>query len=67
LKKNIFNWNERLQETFEDLKEVLYTTLILTLLDFNVTFILETDTNATGLEVMSSQKIRPLAYFSKAL
>jgi hypothetical protein len=39
----------------------------LALLDFNIPFVLETNTSAIGLGVVFSHNRRPLAYFNKAL
>jgi hypothetical protein len=50
LKKNAFSWNEVVEQGFQDLKNVMCTTPVLTLPDFTKTFVLECDASGKGIE-----------------
>jgi hypothetical protein len=43
LKKNAFSWNQVTDQDFQDLKDVMYTTLVLSLPNFTNSFVLECD------------------------
>jgi hypothetical protein len=49
LKKNAFSWTPAADQSFQALKEVVCTTLLLALPDFTKTFILECDALGRGI------------------
>ena len=64
-------WNEDLQERFEEIKSRLCNAPVLKLPDFDKDFVLRTDASATGLGAVLLQKhgetMFPIAYASKKL
>jgi len=52
---------------FEELKNVLCTTLILVILDFTKIFIIECDASGHGIGSILMQEGRPLAFISSEL
>jgi hypothetical protein len=56
LKKNNFSWNEEAEKTFQDLREVMCTTPVLTMPDFNKTFVLECFASSKGIVDVSMKK-----------
>ena len=67
-----FDWTESCQESFVRLKELLTTSPILVLPDFQRDFMLETDASGQGLGAVLAQKqedglIRPIAFASRTL
>ena len=50
LKKNYFQWNLEAEKCFENLKNLMYTTLVLETTDFSEPFIIECDTQVLELE-----------------
>jgi hypothetical protein len=73
LKKDApFNWNEKQQNAFERLKEMLVKAPILSYPDFNKSFIIYTDASGIGLGAVLSQikedeKEHVIAYASRSL
>ena len=67
LKKEEFQWHDKAQQAFKELKHALVTTPILALPDFNSTFVIESDASSLGIGAVLSQGGRPISYFSKAL
>lgn len=67
LKKDIFQWSCKATEAFNKLKEALTSALVLTLPDFFIPFVVETDACSLGIEVVLMQKGQPIAYLSKRL
>jgi hypothetical protein len=67
LKNNAFSWSLIVNHAFQDLKEVMCTTLILALPDFNKTFVLECDASGKGIGVVLMQDGIPLAFTNKQL
>ena len=67
LKKGEFKWTEQAQLAFDSLKKAMTTAPILALLDFESTFVVESDPSSTGIGAVLSQQGCPIAYFSKAL
>ncbi|OIT07640.1 putative mitochondrial protein, partial [Nicotiana attenuata] len=67
LKKDGFIWSEKANEAFETLKTALTTALVLSLLDFSLTFIVETDSCNVGIRAVLMQQGNPIAFLSKGL
>lgn len=61
-RKDSFFWTAEVTQAFEALK-----TAMVTLPDFSVLFVIETDASGTGLGAVITQKQRPIAYFSQQL
>lgn len=66
-KKDCYGWNERATQAFEELKQALVTALVLTMLDFSIPFVLETDASGFRVGVILLQNEHPVTYFSKTL
>ncbi|GJX09473.1 ty3-gypsy retrotransposon protein [Tanacetum coccineum] len=67
LRKGGFKWGEPEMKAFEDLKLQLSTTPVLSLPDFEKTFIVETDVADEGIGAVLLQEGRPICYFSRRL
>jgi hypothetical protein len=67
LKKNAFTWTSVADHAFQALKDVMCSTLFLSLLDFTKTFILECDASGKGIGAVLMQDGRPLAFTSKQI
>ena len=67
LKANSFEWNDEAKAAWDFLKHSLVTVPILALPDFETTFVVESDASNTGLGAILTQKVKPIAFFSKAL
>lgn len=67
LKNNAFNWLVVFKEAFHQLKDPMWSNLVLAMPKFYKTFIIESDTFDIGLGVVLKQKEWPLAFTSKAL
>lgn len=67
LKKEGFAWSSKATEAFQSLKTALTTALVLTLHDFNQSFVVETNVCNMGIGVVFMQKRQPIAYLSKGL
>jgi hypothetical protein len=61
-KKDAFSWTPDATEYFEQLKEVMCKSPVLTTLDFTKTFIVECDASGNGIGVVLMQEGRPLAF-----
>jgi hypothetical protein len=66
-KKNAFIWTPIVDHFFQDLKEVMCTTLVLALPYFKKTFLLEHDDSRKGIGVFLMQDGRPLDFTRKQL
>jgi hypothetical protein len=51
-KKGAFNWTEESQKAFDRMKEVMSTCPLLSLPDFNQSFVLECDVSGKGIGVL---------------
>jgi hypothetical protein len=58
LKKEAFSWTQEATKSFEKLKEVMCTTLILATPDFTKTFIVECDASGHGIGAYSVYEIK---------
>jgi hypothetical protein len=67
LKKNDFAWTSVEDHAFQALKDVIFSTPILELLEFTKIFILECDASRKGIGVILMQNGRPLAFTRKQL
>ena len=67
MKGKKFSWMEEEGSAFEQIKELLTSTPILVLPDFQLLFELHTDASKVGIGGVLSQKGRPIAYFSEKL
>ena len=66
-KKDEFSWTLEETKAFEQLKEVMCTTPILTTPNFTKTFIVECDSSRNGIGVVLMQEGRPLDFESQPL
>lgn len=67
LKKESFRWNEKVEEAFKRLKEVMSTPPVLRFQDFYKYFVIECDASGGRIGAMVMQRGRPLAYLSQGL
>jgi hypothetical protein len=67
LKKNSFVWGPDQEEAFSLLKHTMTTPPVLSLPNFEIPFILESDASATGLGAVLMQAGKPIAFYSKSL
>ncbi|XP_049932541.1 uncharacterized protein LOC126409878, partial [Nymphaea colorata] len=67
LKKGEFTWTDHSREAFVKLKAAMLAAPVLTLPDFSLDFVVETDASDVGVGAVLSQKGHPIAYMSKAL
>jgi hypothetical protein len=67
LKNNSFTWTPATDQAFQALKVAMCTTLVLALLDFTKTFVLECDASGRGIGAVLMQEGRPLAFTNKQL
>jgi hypothetical protein len=65
LKKNSFTWTPTAAQDFQTLKMTMCTTLVLALLDFTKTFVLECDASGKGIDAVLMQEGQPLAFTNK--
>jgi hypothetical protein len=65
LKKNYFSLTPFADQSFQAMKEVMFTTSVLSLLDFTKTFVLECDASGRGIRVVLMQCGQTLAFKRK--
>ena len=61
----VFHWTPEAAAAFTTLKQMLTSSPVLRLPDFNLPFTVETDASGTGMGAVLSQQGHPVAYFSK--
>jgi len=66
-KKNVFVWSEVVEHSFSYLKDAMYTSPKLVMLDFTKTFVLECDASGRGLGAILVREGNPLTFTSKLL
>lgn len=67
LRKDGFEWSTDASTAFTNLKTALSSAPVLTLPDFNKTFVVETDASNTGIGAVLMQDNHPICYISRAL
>jgi hypothetical protein len=65
--KDAFSWTPEATKSFEQLKEVMFKSPVLTTPDFTKNFIVECDASGNGIGVVLMQEGRPLAFESRPL
>lgn len=67
LKNDAFLWNDSTQEAFQQLKKVMTTPPVLSLLDFTKGFEIECDASSVGIGVLLMQFEKLIAFLSQVL
>ncbi|XP_061344472.1 uncharacterized protein LOC133290409 [Gastrolobium bilobum] len=67
LKKDSFFWTDEAAKAFEVLKDVMSGTPVLSLPDFSLPFVVDTDASSVGIGAVLYQLNHPIAFFSKKL
>lgn len=67
INKNAFNWSPATEEPFHRLKDAMYSTPVLAMLNFSKTFIIESDAFGVGNKVVLMQEGCPLAFIEKSI
>ncbi|KAL8115234.1 hypothetical protein AgCh_021897 [Apium graveolens] len=67
LKRDAFEWNEKVNCAFNQLKESLVRSPVLLLPDFSKPFSIETDASIFSVGIVLLQEGHPISYFSKKL
>uniref|UniRef100_A0A2N9I1P8 Reverse transcriptase/retrotransposon-derived protein RNase H-like domain-containing protein n=1 Tax=Fagus sylvatica TaxID=28930 RepID=A0A2N9I1P8_FAGSY len=66
LKNDAFEWSDKAEKAFEELKAAVSQPPVLALPDFTQSFVVECDASEFGIGVVLMQGGRPLAFFSQA-
>ena len=66
-KKDVFQWHEEVEKTFQRMKEVVSNCPILALPDFSKPFVLECDASREGIGVVLKQGKNPIDFESRKL
>jgi hypothetical protein len=61
-KKGDFHWTEESQQTFDKMREVMSTCLVLALPNFSQSFVLECDTSGVGIGEIFMQGVHPILF-----
>ena len=64
MKKKSFSWTPKETKAFEHLKDKMCLALVLAMLDFTKTFIVECDASGNGIGVILMREGRPIAFES---
>lgn len=67
MRTNSFNWNPKVEAAFLCHKEMLSTTQVLRLPDFNCEFVVEADASKFGIRAIIVQSSQPITFLSKKL
>ena len=67
LKNGGFTWNQNAQLAFEGLKKAIITAPILSMPNFEILFIIETDACGVGIGALRMQNRHPITFISKVL
>lgn len=67
LRKNSFIWCEEATHAFEQLKQALISTPVLSLSNFKNKFIVEIDVSSKGIRVVLMQDQHPITYIGESL
>jgi hypothetical protein len=67
LSKEGFTWTAEAEQAFQELKRALSTALVLQLLDFTRSFVVECDASGSGMGAVLHQDDGPVVFFSKPM
>lgn len=67
LLKNSFVWSDLAAQAFQQLKLAIFNPLVLALLDFSKTFIVECDDSGFGFGAILMEDQKPIAFHSQVL
>ena len=67
LRKDAFHWDSKAEQAFLELKRAMMSPPVLSLPDFSLPFVVETDASSYGIGAVLMQEGHPLAFISKTL